>query len=388
MSLIHPLQANELYPIGSIVQAFVSPGDNWLECRGQVIAQADYPELYAMMDEPHPIFENWEVFDNGLDNYIGVMNGITYGNSRWVAGLDGAVAYSTDGMSWTVGATFAHGRGVTKPAWNGSIFVVTEDYYTAANWYATSSDGMSWTERTFTQTAEWTVDPIWDGTYFYLIAGDDTYCQYSSDGTTWNAGTAMTDGYWLSAACSPDVLIASWGTKFAISTDSMTTWNYYHSPTYAYSIEYLSSEDIFLASFGEYNCYGISAGDDGIDWEIRELPFMQDGQQFGISIYNGDFKRIVKLGSYYIVVPWYSHVGFYSTDLRSWTPFPMPYGEWHDAFYNSSTGYYYMYGIDATGIRWKEVDEYNTSTHFKLPYGSTHGDYNWEIKPKSYIRVK
>ena len=70
MTLLHP-KVSEIYAIGTIIEANVPPSGKWLPCQGQILAQADYPALFGMMDNPYSmIFSDWEFcddFDTGED---------------------------------------------------------------------------------------------------------------------------------------------------------------------------------------------------------------------------------------------------------------------------------------------------------------------------------
>ena len=110
MTLLHP-KTSEIYAIGTIIEANVPPSGKWLPCQGQILAQANYPALFAMMDNPYSmIFSDWEFcddFDTGGDypyHERVQWNGST-GSPIWVA-LNGDSNYcrTTDGITWTIGA--------------------------------------------------------------------------------------------------------------------------------------------------------------------------------------------------------------------------------------------------------------------------------------------
>lgn len=64
MTLLHP-KISEIYAIGTIIEANIPPSAKWLPCQGQILAQANYPVLYAMMDNPYSmIFSDWEFCDD------------------------------------------------------------------------------------------------------------------------------------------------------------------------------------------------------------------------------------------------------------------------------------------------------------------------------------
>ena len=164
MTLLHP-KISEIYAIGTIIEANAPPSGKWLPCQGQILAQANYPALYAMMDNPYSmIFSDWEFcddFDTGGDYPYAERvqwNGST-GSPIWVAlAGDGVYCRSTDGIVWTTGSMPSTG------SWNvgygNSIFCAVK-YGSASG--ATSSDGSSWTSRTLNLSANWKAC-VWDGT--------------------------------------------------------------------------------------------------------------------------------------------------------------------------------------------------------------------------------
>jgi hypothetical protein len=153
-------------------------------------------------------------------------------------------------------------------------------------------------------------------------------------------------------------------------------------------ITYDSVGDQFVLACNSDGVYAVSPGDDGVNWDIRNLPISEVGSIRHYGYTYPQFVRIRKAGSYWFACSWYGQQIAFSEDLVTWRFFPSMNNEWYDAYYNSSTGYYYIVGSGGYSMRWKEVDQYVTGTHFMLPMA--HDQYDWarSSKKRKYIRVK
>ena len=388
--LIHPIQSSDRYPIGSIIEAYAPPNDDWLLCNGQILAQIDYLNLFNMMADPHPIFEQWESRDTGME-YTGIQQ-VVYGNSLWVGCCyDGYMVYSSDGDTWTQVSLATYGDDFTGIAYDGTTFVSVPDYSTPITRYVTSTDGTSWTERNDFPAGIEGHAICYDGTNFYCVSYDDGVCLYSSNGTSWSSGAAMPDTTFYGCAASPDVLVATSYSSgvLAVSTDAMTTWKFYSCPISGpQEIYYDSTDDIFVMASNTDPVYAVSPGDDGVNWDVRHLSVVKYGNRRMNNWVNTSVYRIKKAGNYWFALGGYSNQMLFSSDLNIWNAFNCMYGEWYDAIYNSLTGYYYVYGYGDHSMRWKEVTEYNIATHFKLPKSNDLYDYHSMSGKRKYIRVK
>jgi hypothetical protein len=156
----------------------------------------------------------------GFNNIGGVVNGIAYNGSIWVAVGASATApattviFSYDGISWTAasGTTFgstsgAQGRGVF---WGGNKFIAvgtsggtapttTAIYsYDGINWQATTTNGSGtgmWSTATYSGSG-WGI--AFNGNIWVAVGGDgnttaattNKCIYYSTDGLTWTNATA------------------------------------------------------------------------------------------------------------------------------------------------------------------------------------------------------
>ena len=295
MALIHPITVSERFPIGSILELTNPPNDNWILCNGQILTQADYFTLYNLIDDPHPIFQHME--ERAKTPWHAIYE-IAYGNSRWVGcGESGTMHYSTDGETWVDVALAAYTEDYRGIAYDGTTFVSFPDSSSPLMEYITSTDGMSWTERTMGVSLE-AHAVAYDGTNFYVVDYNGINCLYSANGTSWTAGTNLPDYSWHGLAASANVVVTTaYSGQLAVSTDAMTTWKLYPMIKSLKEIEYNSDDDLFVAASGIGGCYGVSAGDDGVDWEFRWLPISESGQEASKYYDITNTYRIRKAGS-------------------------------------------------------------------------------------------
>lgn len=388
--LIHPIveSSNEMYPIGSIIEANAPPSSNWMICDGQILAQASYPTLYSLMDDPHPTFQDWEVIyiQNAYD-YFWNINYVIYDGSQWVGSSYGYMVYTSNPTAWSYDNVSVSGN-LGEVAYDGSIYVSVKDSTSASTDYLTSTDGQNWTARTLPFAVEARQIP-YDGTYFYLIDNNGINVLRSSDGLNWTRYQTLPDTNFEPAAASSTKLVTmSSNGIMAVSDDAAVTFDVYNNPrVFFLDIIYDSSDDVFIAS-GYEGIYGISDGSDGVEWEFNRLPITRYGTKYNYLAYGTYAKpRIRKAGSYYFGFSYNCLQGAYSSDLKSWTKFPMVLGDYRAVIYDSSTGYYYMMGDGPYHMRFKEVNYYDDSTYFMLPKANNQHHWKDTTKMNKYIRV-
>jgi hypothetical protein len=382
--LLHPVQVSELYPIGSVIEANGPPNENWLLCDGQLLAQADYSDLFNMMDRPHPIFNQWKSIYSGVDEEI---YDVAYDGTYYVGSCYGSrMVYSSNGESWTSVALTTASRHYESIVYNATIglFISVPYSNTSYTLYVTSPDGVNWTERALPATIRGR-EVASDGTYFYINNYYSTTFYRSSNGIDWTTLTVPFSSTQAMDANSSRIILSDPYGKYCISTDYGANWKTYDvgvSP-FIGSCIYDSTDDVFVMCSGStnYDDYvAISPGDDGINWEIQHL-------YYGYREYSAYSTKVVKAGSYYFLVREIGAETFYSSDLKTWNRINIPNGNWHTILYNSSTGYYYLLGESPFVFRWNAVD-YDTNTYFRLPYANYDQKENHYLKLRNYIRVK
>ena len=387
MTLLHP-KVSEIYAIGTIIEANVPPSGKWLPCQGQILAQADYPALFGMMDNPYSmIFSDWEFcddFDTGEDYPFHERvqwNGST-GSPIWVA-LNGDYNYcrTTDGITWTIGAMPSTGSWYV--GFGNSIFCAVKYGSTSG---ATSSDGSSWTSRTLPYAYSWQ-NCVWDGTYFIATASNNTQVIRSTDGITWNATGVLpeTPFYYSASDGAGTTVVIDGSNDIAVSDDSGANWTKVEATQGAwYSIEYCNGYFLIATERGYV---GVSS--DGLDWDW--IPYFIDRFEGNDMELGTESVRVSRwryhAGIYFANAYGYGH-GVYSFDLRTFYPwFTNPqYAEQYDTIYNSTSGNLVVWGGYTYSMPYsKKAGRYNPSTHFQLPLYFKHKYY--EREKNRYIRV-
>ena len=160
---------------------------------------------------------------------------VAYGNGTFAAvSFDGAVMYSKDGITWSLGTT-AQANTWVGVTYGGGLFVAVS--VDGTNRVMTSPDGVIWTARTAAEANAWYAVTYGNG-QFVATADDGTHqVMTSPDGNTWTARTAGAVNQWrsvtyanglyvaLAPASSNQVMTSSDGiTWTARSTASSNSW--------------------------------------------------------------------------------------------------------------------------------------------------------------------
>lgn len=381
--LIHPVQVSEQYPIGSIIESNIAPSSDWLLCNGQLLLQSAYSNLYNIMDDPHPIFQQWELIDSGAGDYFDVYKIVTNGTTLVGSCYGSKMIYSTNYESWTAVTLPTASRNYYTVAYNSTIglFLAVPYHNSLISLYATSPDGVNWTERNLPATV-YPRAVTSDDDYFYILTRTTTAYR-SSNGVNWTAIT-IPDTYCDSIIAANDLLLIFKSNIVYCSSDQGATWKSYDhgaSDSGTNSVSFDADSNKFIVCSGEQSISSYSVSEDGIYWELTNLVL----NRFFDTPY---FNKIKKVGNYWFLCTSYSSETMYSSDLKTWNKFIIiPGGEWNEILYNSSTGYYYFLGEGRYIMRWKEVD-YDTNTYFQLPYANDIHRPEKLFNINKYIRVK
>ena len=391
--LINPIEVGgEVYPIGSIVETYAPPSDNWMLCNGDVLAQADYSTLFSLMKNPHPKrFSEWElvqdIYGYGTYGYGPAGNaGIAYNGTIWCwLGQSDNYTYTSDGETYYNGAIGVSGT-FYKTMWNGSVFC-SLDYGSAVG--ITSPDGSTWTSRTLSASGAWGACHCWDGTYFVAIPYSQTQVIRSTDGINWSNVTTVKDMQYSAMASNGSRIVATtYGGQFAYSDDHGSTWDYGNiGYLVGYGVSYENS--LFIATSSNYGDK-MAISTDGVDWEIFSHDIRRKGQLGSNFVNYAAYSYIVRyIDDVYIMPNTYSDYFGISDDGRIWEPVSVPYNqEWCDCFFVSSSDYLYVIGYSPPALKAKNLPtSYNTGTHFQLPDSNLEVDITMNHKRK-YIRVE
>jgi hypothetical protein len=275
--LLYP-QAQELYPIGSVIESNSPPNNKWERCYGQIVLQSDYPKLFSIMENPHPMrYSKWVTHSNTITGQTPYFSSdIIYGATKYViVGAGGSISYSSDLLNWTCIKPFGTSIYFYCLAFNGTTFCTLPGSPSSNTTY-TSTDGVNWTAHAgVLPVASYWSEITWDGTYFLAVSASGyAGVVRSLDGTTWEVAVAsipygtnaighqtiVSDGNGM-------VVLSSGGNKvMAYSTDHGSTWDITAIHPYSDVMNMSYENGKFLAAM-EYQTNGYS--DDGIDWTFE-----------------------------------------------------------------------------------------------------------------------
>lgn len=253
---------------------------------------------------------NWSATTNGdtIFIYAGRCNAVAYGNSMWVAGgystdmLEGnnTVAYSTDGMTWTVSTSgsnilidsckaVAYGNGLWVAGGAGTNTLIY------------SEDGMAWTTSTNGISILYDCLTVAYGNGMWVAGGAGTYnLAYSADGITWTGSTSGTSIF--TSSCQAVSYNGKWiaggpGSTVAYSTDGITWGSAVTLPNMS-GVQAVGSRSLGTARVAQtaFNNDYISSGT-----VIPNRSVLSDGNDISgtrviESIYNGTGKRLYLSG--------------------------------------------------------------------------------------------
>jgi hypothetical protein len=275
MSLIHPASF-DLFPVGIILESAFLPDSNWLWCAGQLLAIADYSELYSKAIDPYPyggIVNNWKGV--AADYNVVVWNG-----SQYVAIKSGTntIGRTTDGLGlvWEV-LTNLPTTNTRSFAYNGSVYVLLLATQTTTSLYY-SSNLSTWTAKSLTDKSFYML--VSSGSYFAL-APYSNYMYFSSDGNNWTKRTTPANvskvypygngNFILSVNASPD---------WYYSTDQGVNWTVINIPMSYYGAFHVATDGTRFVFLGQGTSY---VTENFTDWEIYEIPIFStfgNGSEF------------------------------------------------------------------------------------------------------------
>jgi hypothetical protein len=130
------------------------------------------------------------------------LQGICYGNGKFVAVGTGGVIYSTDGVTWTAG-TISVSTQWRSVAYGNGYYVAVSSLGDAA----VSTDGINFTLTSSSALAPGSLDVTFGNGIFIALVG--TGAIYTSiDGTTWTAQTPANDNIWTTITYGAGTFVA------------------------------------------------------------------------------------------------------------------------------------------------------------------------------------
>jgi len=170
-----------------------------------------------------------------IDGYRRTINAIAYGNNNFVAAMEDRITTSTDGINWTdavdISSIFnpVYGDGINAIAYGNNMFAAVGGFGTigwgSKSRIAISMDCTDWTavdvSNIFNDYAYWgNIREIVYANNKFFVGHPDGIIAYSSDGTTWTA-VAGTFGFIQSIAYGNNMFVAV-GDVIVTSTDGET----------------------------------------------------------------------------------------------------------------------------------------------------------------------
>jgi len=235
---------------------------------------------------------NWTAVTNST--FSSSISGIAWGNNKFVAvGYGGKMAYSSDGINWTAVTTSTFDNNIYGIVWGNNKFVAVGRY----GKMATSSDGVTWTAGTDTTFSSTNIDinGIAWGNNKFVAVGKDSRIAYSSDGITW---TRVNDTFvftFNSIAWGNNKFVAVGGAgTMAYSSDGIT-WTKVNDSTFGSDINGIAWGNNKFVAVGQVQAINPRNGkaaysSDGITWtEVTDTTF---GTSYIIGIAYGNNKFV------------------------------------------------------------------------------------------------
>lgn len=153
-------------------------GDKWLKLDGSILLQADYPLLFERLGYVNGPFTNFFTTTTVTGS---VLSSVIYDGAKFVAaGSGGVLQTSTNGITWTLGASTTT-YGINGISFNGSIYVV------AAGPQALSSTNLvAWTTA---QSNNVNSSLLAYGNSTYVVTNVNKFQSRSTDGINWTTKT-------------------------------------------------------------------------------------------------------------------------------------------------------------------------------------------------------
>jgi hypothetical protein len=166
-----------------------------------------------------------------------IVNGVAYGNGRWVAvGAGGKTSTSTNGTTWTATTTVGNTRLLSSVAYGNGIFVAvgTSASNSATPCIYTSTNGTTWTAVFNSASTGYYLlrdvayaNGMWVAVGVGIGPSNTVLLCTSPDGTTWTIkSTGITGAYQLTniAFGNGKWIATSTSQQLVISTDNGSTW--------------------------------------------------------------------------------------------------------------------------------------------------------------------
>ena len=151
--------------------AYSDDGETWAE-----VTDSTFPATYTITfddDDPYSFTSSYRI------------NATAFGNNRFVAGgMNGTMAYSDDGITWTAVTDSILTNSINSIAYGNNKFVAGGSF----GEMATSSDGVTWTAVEDSILDDFpSINGIAYGGGRFVAVRDDSKIAYSDNGASWTA---------------------------------------------------------------------------------------------------------------------------------------------------------------------------------------------------------
>lgn len=208
------------------------------------------------------------------------VNGIAYGNGKWVAvGYGGKTSTSTDGITWSTVTTVGNTRSLNAVAYGNGLWIAVgvSASNSATPCIYKSTDGVTWTGVfNSASTGYYLLRDVSYANGVWVAVGQSTLSPLlctSTDGTTWTIkSTGITGNYQLhDVAYGNNKWIAtSTSQQLVISTDNGSTWSASLPatlPASQYTAIYYS-DDVWVIALSNFIYRSL---DNGVTWVAASI---------------------------------------------------------------------------------------------------------------------
>jgi hypothetical protein len=269
-----------------IFSAFLPPATFGIN-GSNIILGSVAPSVYVSLDNG----ANWE-YVSMSGSYTGSVQGLAYGNSRWVAVTQNQAAISTtNGLTWTQTVASGLGQSVSGLLYANSLFV----FGSSTGVIKTSPDGTTWTTRTSNTT-----QPIYDIKYFnnlFISVGGSGNIRNGGSDTTGPTGTGWTTitsgttnqlnkvSFGLVNGTTPTWVAVGNNGTIVSSTDNAVNWTV-RTTGITTSLNNVEFKNNIWVVYGASNV--ILTSSDGVTWTVQKRDLQQPRSfDYGNGVWTG-----------------------------------------------------------------------------------------------------
>ena len=263
-------------PIGALALGNTAPSADYLQCNGQVLTQATYPDLYtAVGTQPEftPVFRTARggtfidmAYSSGLGLYVAITS------NSGSAGIPN-IFTSTDAENWNAAGAGLNGVTPTSITWSSTIglFVIC----TGSTDVLISADGYSWKQSQVFRAAN--INYVCASPTLIIVGGSSDLdssiesVYTSTNGTTWTKRTLSTSAQTVTAmhySAGLSLYVVGTSTGGIFTSSDGTTWTS-RTSNISSQINQFDSYASLIVAVG--NAGVISSSPTGVTWTARTV---------------------------------------------------------------------------------------------------------------------